>query len=273
MKKQIAIIGGGNLGQALARGFLDSKYCEANDLIVTRRHTESLNDWINRGVQITSDNQAACQKADIILFCVQPRQLLSLLKELKPVLTNKQTIVSTVTGISLKDIEQILGNDKVIFRAMPNTAVAIRESMTGSSAPKTATKEKQTEITELFKNVGEAIIIEEEQMASATVLAACGIAFALRYIRATAQGGIEVGFESDLAHKIAAQTVKGAAQLLQETGHHPESEIDRVTTPQGCTIAGLNEMEHRGFSSALIKGISTSFNKIAKIATDSHKDS
>lgn len=273
MKKQIAIIGGGNLGQALARGFLDSKYCEANNLILTRRHTQSLDELKKRGVQITSDNHQACQQADLIIFCVQPRQLLPLLKELHPVLKEKQTIVSTVTGISLKDMEQVLGARKILFRAMPNTAVAIRESMTCISASKTATQENQKEVIELFKNVGEAIMIEEEQMASATVLAACGIAFALRYIRATAQGGIEVGFESDLAHKIAAQTVKGAAQLLQLTGHHPESEIDRVTTPQGCTIAGLNEMEHRGFSSALIKGISTSFNKIAKIASDSHRES
>ncbi len=273
MKKQIAIIGGGNLGQALARGFLDSKYCPPSNLILTRRHTQNLEDWKTRGVQISSDNFLTCKKADIIIFCVQPRQLLPLLKELKPALNEKQIIVSTVTGVSLKDMEQILGNGIILFRAMPNTAVAIRESMTCISASKTASQENQNEVIQLFKNVGEAIVIEEEQMASATVLAACGIAFALRYIRATAQGGIEVGFESHLAHKIAAQTVKGAAALLQQTGQHPESEIDRVTTPQGCTIAGLNEMEHRGFSSALIKGISTSFNKIAKIASDSHRDS
>jgi pyrroline-5-carboxylate reductase len=109
------------------------------------------------------------------------------------------------------------------------------------------------------------MVIEEELMAAATVLGASGIAFALRFIRAAAQGGIEMGFDADEAQAIAMQTCRGAASLLIETGHHPESEIDRVTTPRGCTIAGLNEMEHNGMSSALIKGIVASHKKIANI--------
>ncbi len=269
MKKQIAIIGGGNLGQALARGLLDSNFCQSSELTITRRHMASLKDFKTKGVQITDNNLEAVADAKVILLCVQPKQLLPVLKEIAPALSNDKILVSTVTGICLQDMKAIVGNEIPLFRAMPNTAVAIRESMTCIATTHKKSEEEQKLVLELFKKVGEAILIEEEQMASATVLAACGIAFALRYIRATAQGGIEVGFESDLAHKIAAQTVKGAACLLQQTHRHPESEIDKVTTPQGCTIAGLNEMEHRGFSSALIKGISTSFNKIAKIASDS----
>lgn len=103
-------------------------------------------------------------------------------------------------------------------------------------------------------------------MAAATVLGACGVAFSLRFIRAASQGGIEIGFDSEMARLIAAQTVLGAAALLLERGEHPEGEIDRVTTPRGCTIAGLNEMEHQGFSSALIKGITTSFERIGGLA-------
>ena len=115
-----------------------------------------------------------------------------------------------------------------------------------------------------FDSIGEAIIIDEELMDAATVLGACGIAYVLRFIRGMIQGGIQIGFDAKTANNIVAYTVKGAAKLLIERQQHPEYEIDKVTTPRGCTIAGLNEMEHNGFSSALIKGIIASFNKIEK---------
>jgi pyrroline-5-carboxylate reductase len=119
-------------------------------------------------------------------------------------------------------------------------------------------------VTDLFSQLGIAVPIDEKLMDAATVLGACGIAYALRFIRAATQGGIEIGFDSKTASLIAAQTVKGAAELLLKGGLHPEAEIDKVTTPKGCTIAGLNEMEHRGFSSSLIKGIGASYNKIVQ---------
>jgi pyrroline-5-carboxylate reductase len=117
-------------------------------------------------------------------------------------------------------------------------------------------------VENLFKALGPVLIIQDDMMAAATVLGACGIAFALRFIRAAQQGGIEIGFNAENALKIAAQTVKGAAELVLQNGNHPEQEIDKVTTPQGVTISGLNTMEHQGFSSALIQGVLTSYNKI-----------
>jgi pyrroline-5-carboxylate reductase len=144
---------------------------------------------------------------------------------------------------------------------MPNTAIAIQESMTClCSAHLTSDQSKYIE--DLFNQLGKAVNIEEKLMDAATVLGACGIAYALRFIRANIQGGIEIGFDAKTATLIAAQTVKGAAQLLIQTGRHPEQEIDKVTTPKGCTIAGLNEMEHQGFSSSLIKGITASYEKL-----------
>jgi pyrroline-5-carboxylate reductase len=122
--------------------------------------------------------------------------------------------------------------------------------------------ERLSYVQELFNQLGKVVVIDEKLMDAVTVLGACGIAYALRYIRANIQGGIEIGFDAATASLIAAQTVKGAAELLIKTGRHPEQEIDKVTTPKGCTIAGLNEMEHQGFSSSLIKGISASFDKI-----------
>ena len=146
---------------------------------------------------------------------------------------------------------------------MPITAIAIQQSITCLSNSNASVKEIQW-ITHMFETVGKVAVIDEKLMDAATVLGACGTAYAMRYIRANIQGGIEIGFDAATASLIAAQTVKGAAELLLQKGTHPEQEIDKVTTPKGCTIAGLNEMEHQGFSSSLIRGITVSFNKIIK---------
>jgi pyrroline-5-carboxylate reductase len=176
---------------------------------------------------------------------------------------SRHIVISVVTGIFLDDLSSILDHGVPIFRAMPNTAIAIQESVTclchqGASATQV------NYVTELFSQLGIAITIDEKLMDAATVLGACGIAYALRFIRASTQGGIEIGFDAKTANLIAAQTVKGAAELLLKLNRHPEEGIDKVTTPKGCTIAGLNEMEHQGFSSSLIKGICTSYDKIGK---------
>jgi pyrroline-5-carboxylate reductase len=146
---------------------------------------------------------------------------------------------------------------------MPNTAAAINQSMT--CVERTSHKEAEKATIELFDMIGKTLLIDTNLMEASTVLGACGIAFFLRYIRAASQGGIEVGFHAEDAQFIAAQTALGASALLLESGGHPEQEIDKVTTPKGCTIAGLNEMEHNGLSSALIKGIKTSYEMIEKI--------
>jgi pyrroline-5-carboxylate reductase len=172
-------------------------------------------------------------------------------------------LVSVVTGISIDHITAHTGNRIPVVRAMPNTAIAIQESMTCIAA-KNVGEEHLQYVLEIFNQLGKAVRIDEKLMDAATVLGACGTAFAMRYIRANIQGGIEIGFDAATANLIAAQTVKGAAELLLKKGTHPEQEIDKVTTPKGCTIAGLNEMEHRGFSSSLIKGLVASYEKIAK---------
>jgi pyrroline-5-carboxylate reductase len=163
----------------------------------------------------------------------------------------------------MKHIQEMVGKSLPIARAMPNTAIAIQESMTCLSSLE-VDEEGVKYLEDLFNQLGKAVWIDEKLMDAATVLGACGTAFAMRYIRANIQGGIEIGFSAAVASLIAAQTVKGAAELLLKKGTHPEQEIDKVTTPKGCTIAGLNEMEHQGFSSSLIKGIVSSYEKIEK---------
>jgi len=263
MSKRIAIIGGGNLGTAIAEGLLKSKFCKAGDISITKRNTATLKSLADKGVDVSSDNKKAVAGAGLVILAVKPFQVSEVLNGFRSVLTAKHTLVSVVTGISIRDMEDIIKKKLPVFRAMPNTAIAIQESMTCLSYTNAGTAEI-SRVKEIFEQLGKVAVIDEKLMDAATVLGACGTAYAMRYIRANIQGGIEIGFDAVTASLIAAQTVKGAAELLLQKGTHPEQEIDKVTTPKGCTIAGLNEMEHQGFSSSLIKGIATSYNKIVK---------
>ncbi len=260
---KIAIIGGGNLGTAIAEGLLNSKFCRASDISITKRNIATLKHLADRGVFVTADNNAAVKKSELVLLAVKPFQVAEVISNLKKDITVKHVLVSVITGVSLNDLGEMAKKKIPLFRAMPNTAIAIQQSMTCISHSNANPAQIQF-VKQLFETVGKVAMIEDKLMDAATVLGACGTAYAMRYIRANIQGGIEIGFDSVTATLIASQTVKGAAELLLQKGTHPEQEIDKVTTPKGCTIAGLNEMEHQGFSSSLIKGIATSYNKIVK---------
>lgn len=257
---KITIIGTGNLGKSIANGLLDANVVNPTDLTLTKRNYKSLVAFENLGVTITSDNASAIKDKDLVWLCVQPHKLDAVLVDIADKLDN-QIVISTITGVTLNDFRAKIDNSVTLFRAMPNTAIAIKESMTCISTNNASDAQKGV-VADLFSHLGESLFIEDELMGSATVLAASGIAFALRYVRAAMQAGIEIGFESDDAQKIAAQTIKGATSLILKNNNHPESEIDKVTTPLGITITGLNKMEQEGFSSALIHGIQASYNKI-----------
>lgn len=261
--KVITILGSGNIGLSIANGLVHAKLISPKNVILTRRNTELLKEFSLLGFSVSNDNKKAVTQADIIIIAVQPQQLNYLLHQIKPLLKAKRhTVISVVSGATVSAIKKILGTHIKIVRAMPNTAIAIQESMTCLSSD---SPEALTYAEKIFNALGSSLIIKEELMGPATALCACGIAFFLRAIRAASQGGIEIGFHSEDAIMMAAQTAKGAASLLLENKNHPESEVDKVTTPRGITISGLNQMEHNGFSSALIKGIVTSAEKAAKI--------
>ena len=255
MNKRIGIIGGGNIGKSLAIGLVDSNKVSADKVWVTRRNVGHLDDLKQKGIKVGNDNLELVSNSDIIVLAVLPQQLNILLEQLKASIRQDHVIISLISGVTIDNIKNALGTDVRIGRAMPNTAIAIKESMTCIAH---SDKEIDAMIREIFECVGTTVVIAEEQMTPATALCACGVAFFLRTIRAASQGGVEIGFHAEEALQMAIQTAKGAAALLQENGTHPEREIDKVTSPKGCTIAGLNEMEHRGFSSAMIKGILTS---------------
>jgi pyrroline-5-carboxylate reductase len=260
-KKKIAIIGAGNMGGAIINGLLKSGFVAASEIFATDKKQSVLEEMKKKGVHTSELNREAAKFADLIILAVKPYHFKSVIHEIKPELTPDKMIISIITGVSLAQIESEAGTNFPIFRAMPNTAISLQESLTCISANGNS-EPHINYVTELFDHLGKTIIIPEELMAAATVLSSCGIAFALRYIRAAMQGGIEMGFGAEMAQFITAQTVKGATELVLQTGHHPEREIDKVTTPRGVTITGLNEMEHKGFSSSLIRGLMVSFKKI-----------
>lgn len=256
--RRVAILGAGNIGQALASGLLRSRGVSRGSIIVTRRQPHLAEDLARAGISVTTDNRRAVRRAALIVIAVRPQQLNGLLDEIQAAIDpTRHVLISIASGVSIAAIHERVGAEVPVIRAMPNLAVAIGESMTCLAGP-AASDDAMARARHLFDQVGRTIVIEEELMVPATALCACGVAFFLRAVRAASQGGIEIGFHSNEALLMAAQTAKGAAALMLSSEHHPESEIDKVTTPRGCTIAGLNQMEHQGFSSAMIKGIITS---------------
>ncbi|MFK2819479.1 pyrroline-5-carboxylate reductase [Flavobacteriaceae sp. LMIT009] len=263
---KIAIIGTGNLGKSIAKGLITTD--AVTSLYLTKRNLKSLADFEGyNNVFLTSDNVEAVKNSDIIIFAVQPAHFEGVLNSIKSELTEKHVLISTITGFSIAKMESVVGEDQFIIRAMPNTAIAVGKSMTCI-----CTNEKGAERVKIaeaiFNRLGTSIIIQESLMQAATVVCASGIAFWMRLIRATTQAAIQLGFEANEAQELAMHTCEGAANLLITNGNHPEQEIDKVTTPKGCTIEGLNEMEHKGLSSSLIQGMVSSFNKINSIKTD-----
>lgn len=262
--KKIAIIGCGNLGLSIVNGLLGSKGFDGKNLTVTKRHPESLFYLQSQGVRVLADNKEAVREADFVILGVKPYNIIPVLQEIQPFLAKeKQVIASLASGISLAAIKKELEPGTTVFRVMPNIAADIKESIT-CICGEDFTSESEDMVKSIFNSVGISITIEEHLMEAATVLGACGTAFVLRFMRAMTQGGIQIGFDAKTANKIVNQTVKGAAELIIQKGIHPEAAIDKVTTPKGSTIKGLNEMEHHGFSSAMVRGVVASYEDIKK---------
>lgn len=234
-------------------------------MYLTKRHINSLEGFkLDKKVIITNDNALAITKSDVVIFAVQPNHLAAVLRKNVQYITVKHTLISTITGFSIEKIEEIIGNKNSVIRAMPNTAIAVGKSMTCISSNEKTQLKLNTAI-KIFDLLGKTIVIPEKQMQAATVVCASGIAFWMRLIRATTQAAIQLGFDAKVAQELSMYTAEGAANLLITSGNHPEQEIDKVTTPKGCTIEGLNEMEHQGLSSSLIRGMVASFEKIEGI--------
>jgi len=265
-RQPIVVLGAGNLGSAIARGIVRSGLRRAEDVYLTHLQPEELSDLAAAGHPVGRDNAEAVAEAGVVIVSVQPQDVHELLAEISPALDpERHVLVSTATGVTLRSLRESVGPGVAVIRVMPNLGIQTLNSMT-CLALDDESAHAQAQVEELFSGLGETIRIKEENMDAATALCASGIAFFLRAIRAAAQGGVEIGFHADEAIRMAAQTAKGAAELLLVNRTHPEVEIDQVSTPNGCTIAGLNEMESRGFTSALVGGIVVSARRAGSLA-------
>ena len=253
---KIAMIGAGAMGGATVEGLIKGEYFKNEDITVADPSQQVVEKFARQGVSVTTDNQMAAQNADIVCVCVKPWLVESVLTGIKGVLNpQKQILIVIAAGVPSAKIKEWLPDCPPLFLCIPNIAIAQLASMTFLVPCAAVTQQQTQQVKGIFDEMGQTIITDEQHLAAGTTLASCGIAYAMRYIRAASEGGVELGYKADDAKQIVMQTMKGAVELLQASGLHPEAAIDMVTTPGGVTIKGLNEMEHAGFTSSVIRGL------------------
>ncbi len=242
------------MGGGVVRGLIEGGAVCASDIVVSTPHPEKVSDMQRKGVSVTTDNVRALDGADIVVLAVKPWILPGVVRQIAPALDiERQEVCAIVAGVKSEELASWFG-ERLPARlsiSMPNTAMAVRESMTFL----VAVNGEFPLAEKIFAALGRVSVIPENRLAGAMALASCGTAFAMRYVRAACEGGVELGFRAAEAKDFVAQTLKGVVKLLEVPGSHPETEIDKVTTPGGITIKGLNAMERAGFTAAVIDGL------------------
>jgi pyrroline-5-carboxylate reductase len=266
VQMKLTIIGSGNMGSAIVRGIIQGSIFKPEDITVIDVQQAPL-DAIKKEcptLNIAAGDFDSVKQADIILLAVKPWLIHDIITDIKFNMDyNCQLLISIAAGISFEAIENSLLKRPdakelpAIFRVIPNTAIAVKQSMTLISS-KRATSEQESLLLKIFNELGSAVLIEESKLAACTALTSCGIAYLFRYVRAATLAGVEMGLYPQQAQNMVVNTMLGAAELLKTTGQNPEKEIDKVTTPGGITIKGLNELEANGFSDAIIKALKAS---------------
>ena len=253
---KLTVIGAGNMGGALIKGWAKSGKV---DNITVADKNEALLETLKQeypALNTTTDNVEAVKGADIIILVVKPWLMKLVLAEVKNVLDlEKQIIISDAANFTTAMIAEELGIDGQFFYVIPNIAAEFGASMSFISKGAGATDESLKAVEDLYAIDGDTLVVTENLIGPGMMMASCGIAYVMRYIRAQMEGGCEMGFYPQQAKQIALQTMQGAVSLLKATGWHPEEAIDKVTTPGGVTIKGLNELDHSGFNSAVIRSL------------------
>jgi len=260
---KIAIIGAGNMGSAIARGLTQGTKISAKDISVSDLNQKTLDalKTFNADIRLSTSNCEIVKGADIVLIAVKPWLMKSISEDIKNELNyEKQLVVSIAAGISIEELKMFFSPEAQIFRIIPNTAIEIRQSLSTVASYNNSAENEQL-ILDIFNELGKAILVPENQLNAYMSLSSCGIAYAFRYIRAAMEGAVEMGVSPYAAQAVVLQTLRGAIDLLEAHNSHPETEIDKVTTPGGITIKGLNEMEACGFSNAVIRGLKASLIK------------
>jgi len=264
---RVAVLGAGKMGGILLQAFLKQNLFAPDNIHATVGHAEKAQALsIQWGVDVSTDNLAAASKADLILLGVKPFQVPDLLAEIRPALSKDKTIISIAASVKTRSIEETSGVDLAVIRAMPNTP-----SMLGAGAAALCrgrfVSAAQMELAErIFETVGRTVTVDEKHMDAVTGLSGSGPAYIYIIIEALAEAGVKVGLPRDIATQLAAQTAFGAAKMVLETGYHPALLKDAVTTPAGCTIDGILELEEGGLRVTLIKAVMRATERAKQLA-------
>jgi len=255
-KTKIAVIGAGKLGEALIGGMIDAGIVKREQFIATAAHPERLAILKKKlGVKTTLSNGEAVRTAQLVLLCVKPQIVEEVLRQVADDLTRQHVLISVAASVSTGFMENIIGKPVPVIRAMPNTPCLIRQEMTAVAPGKHATATQVQAAKKMFDAIGRCLIVDEKHMDAVTALGASGPAFVYTIIESFIEGGVKVGLPRDVATLMAAQMVHGAANMVLETGEHPAKLKDAVTTPAGCTVDGLLELEEGGLRVTLIKAV------------------
>jgi pyrroline-5-carboxylate reductase len=256
--KKLALIGCGKMGEALLSGILGSQLIPVGQVETTVAETEPERvDFLIQkyGVKAHSDNVQAVKDADLVLIVLKPQQVKGFLHEVKDVLRKDAVIISSAASVTIALIERELGRPARVVRAMPNTPCLIRQGMTALAASAHATPDDVALAREIFSAMGRTVVVEEKHMDAITGLSASGPAYVYLIIESLAEGGVKLGLPRELSTELSAQTLLGASSMVLQTGEHPAKLKDIVTTPAGCTIDGLLELEEGGLRVTLIKAV------------------
>jgi len=254
--KKLAVLGTGKLGGILLRAYLKQGLFSAKRVSATVKHGEKAAALKKElGVSVTTENRTAVQGADIVLLGVKPQVVSEVLKEIAPELTEKTLVISVAASVPTNYIEQHLGGKVPVVRVMPNTPATVGCGMTGICRGAHAGEEHLEMARAMFDAVGRTVVVDEKNMDAVTGLSASGPAFAYIILESLAEAGVKVGLPRDVATLLAAQTMKGAASVVLETGDHPALLKDAVTTPAGCIIDGILELEEGKLRVTLIKAV------------------
>jgi len=255
-KTKIAVIGAGKLGEALIGGMIDAGIVKRDQFIATAAHAPRV-EYIQKklGIKATLSNGDAVRKSKLVLLCVKPQTVEEVLRQIADDLTPNHLLISVAASVSTRFMEKIIAKPVPVIRAMPNTPCLIKEGMAGVAAGTHATEAHMQAAKKMFDAIGRCLIVDEKHMDAVTALAASGPAFVYTIIESFIEGGVKVGLPRDVATLMAAQMVHGAANMVLQTGEHPAKLKDIVTTPAGCTVDGLLELEEGGLRVTLIKAV------------------
>lgn len=254
MTMKVTIIGAGNMGGAMVRGLMRGANSQNWEIAASNPHENKLSllqtEWPQ--LHTYTNNWEASLDADVVILAVEPSRISEVIDQIAP--EAEQLVVSVAAGVSLDCLEEYLGSERPLFRAIPNTPVSVGEGMTLLSSRRASADDERL-VQSVFREMGLAVFLPEEQLEAGMMLTSCGVAYALKYVQASMQGGVELGLPVQVAMRMVAQTLIGTGRLLLDDDTHPSLEIDRVTTPGGITIRGINELESSGFVSAVVRAL------------------